>query len=181
MRQEHAAPPIGTPYRSRTTRLSGEFQLKAALTRSYKPRTYELRSLFRVEFGEPRRHMREPLFQAQERALQPFEGGNSQQKCNRKPEKHRECVAVIVPMIVQTGENAIRYLPAQVVKRVQAIGDVAEIDEPGILQKSSPLAGSSEEREEDSNTRERHERIPDHAAQQRRRGITRPRQRAEVA
>ncbi len=138
----------------------------AALTRRQEPRRYELRSVFGLDLGEPGRDMREPLFQSQERGLQPFKRSGSHQKCNRKPQRERECVAVIVGMSVIRGENACRYFPAYVMICVQTVGNVAEIDESGILQERGPLARSSEEGQEDCNTCERHKWIPDHAAGQ---------------
>src|SRR5258708_3788523 len=153
------------------------FKLKAALSRRHEARRFELRSRFGADVGEPRRDVREPLFQSQEWRLQPFKS-SSKQECNRKPAKLRERPAVIVRVIVMTGESVIRELLAQEMIRVQTVGDVTEIDEPRILQERGPLARSSEEGEEDCDTSDRHKGIPDHAAGQRWYGI---KQLAELA
>src|SRR6266566_870358 len=73
-----------------------------------------------------------------------------------------------------SGKKTLGELQTEKVIRVKTVRNLSEIYEPGILQEGKPVLGSSPHRKEDCNASERHQRISDHASQQRGHRIEQP-------
>src|SRR3989442_13263189 len=73
--------------------------------------------------------------------------------------------------MVITGKKINGEAKAQKVKRVETKGNLAQVNEEGILEEGKPILRGSQDGEKDRDAAERHQRIPDHASGQPRYGI----------